>query len=94
MAMTVIIKLAEYVVPYFDVTVALAAYGTSWLAAAVLFASVVVDLRTWAARTGTMLPEVVFLTKTENSLWCNTNLLDPVRLLLLRIPRTSGSLLS
>ena len=51
MAMTVIIKLAEYVVPYFDVTVALAAYGTSWLAAAVLFASVLVDLRTWAART-------------------------------------------
>ena len=75
--MTVIIKLAEYVVPYFDVTVALAAYGTSWLTAAVLLTSVVVDLRTWAARTGTMLPEVVFLTKTENSLWCNTNLLVP-----------------
>ena len=51
MAMTVIIKLAEYVVPYFDVTVALAAYGTSWLTAAVLLTSVVVDLRTWAART-------------------------------------------
>ena len=48
--MTVSVKLAEYVVPYFDVTVTLAAYGTSRLAAAILFASVVVDFRTWTTR--------------------------------------------
>ena len=49
--MTIIVKLAEYIVPYFDVTVAFAAYGTSRLTAAILFASVVVNLRTWTTRT-------------------------------------------
>ena len=35
--MAVVLKLGEYVVPYLDIAVAFAAYGTSRLTAAILF---------------------------------------------------------
>ena len=50
-ALAVVVELAEYVVPYFHVTVTVTAYSTARLTAAILLASVVVDLRTWTART-------------------------------------------
>ena len=43
-AVSVILKLGKYVVPYFHVTVAVASYCTSWLAAAVFLSAVIVDL--------------------------------------------------
>ncbi len=48
--LAVIVKLGKYVVPHFNISVAVAAYGTARLAAAVLLASVIVNLRAGAAR--------------------------------------------
>jgi len=45
----VIIKLGEYVIPYFYISVAVAANGTSGLAAAVFFAAIIINLRTGTA---------------------------------------------
>ena len=75
--MAVIIKLGEYVIPYFHISVAVAANGTSGFAAAVFFAAVIINLRAGAAGAGTMLPEVVFLTKAENPFRCNADLVLP-----------------
>ncbi len=47
--LAVIVKLGKYVVPHFNISVAVAAYGTARLAAAVLLASVIVNLRAGAA---------------------------------------------
>ena len=43
-AISVILKLGEYIVPYFHVTVAVTAYGTAWLATAIFLSTVIVDL--------------------------------------------------
>ena len=58
-AMAVVVKLGEHVVPNFHIPVALAANAAVRLAAAVLLAPVEVDLRAGAAGAGTVLPEVV-----------------------------------
>ena len=50
-AVAVVVELGEYHVPDFHVSVALAAYGTVRLSAAVLFAAVKVDLGAGAAGT-------------------------------------------
>ena len=42
-------KLGEYVIPYFHISVAVAANGTSRLAAAVFFAAVIINLRAGTA---------------------------------------------
>ena len=75
--MTVIIKLAEYIVPHLNVTVTLAAYGTSGLSAAELLASVIINLRAGAAGAGTVLPEVVLFSKAENTVCRNADFLIP-----------------
>ena len=76
-AVAVVVELGEYVVPYLHVAVTVAADGAAGLAAAVLGAAVVVDLRARAARTGAMLPEVVLLAEAEDALRCNADLLVP-----------------
>lgn len=66
--LAVIVKLAENIVPDFDITVAVAAYRTVGLAAAVLLAAVIVYLRAGAAGTCSVLPEVIGLAELENFL--------------------------
>ena len=48
-AVAVVVELGEYDVPYFHVSVALAAHGTVRLSAAVLFTAVIIDLGAGAA---------------------------------------------
>ena len=76
-ALAVVVELAEYVVPYFHVTVTLAANGTSRFAAAVFFSAVIINLRTRTARTCAMLPEVVLFSKTENTVCRDADLFVP-----------------
>ena len=76
-AVTVIVELGEYVVPYFHIAVTIAADRTIGLVAAIFFATVVINFRAWAARAGAMFPEVIALTETENALGRNTNFLVP-----------------
>ena len=76
-AVSVIIELSKYVVPDFHITVAVAAYGTSGLAAAILLSAVIVDLRAGAAGACAMLPEVVFFAKAEDPLCRDADFLVP-----------------
>ena len=73
----VVIELGEDVVPDLDIAVAVAAYGAAGLAAAVLHAAVIVDLRAGAAGTGAVLPEVILLAEAEDSVGGNADLLVP-----------------
>ena len=75
--LAVTLKLGEYVVPYLNVAVALTAYSTIRLTAAVLLTAVIIDLGTGAAGTCSMLPEVVFLAKAEDPFRRNADLLVP-----------------
>ena len=76
-AVSVILKLGKYVVPYFHVAVAVTANCTSRLAAAISFSTVIVDLGTWTAGTCAVLPEVILFAKFENTLCRNTHLFVP-----------------
>ena len=76
-AISVILKLGKYVVPYFHVTVAVTAYCTSRLAAAIFFSTVIVNLGTWTAWTCAVLPEVILFAKFENTLCRNSDLFIP-----------------
>ena len=76
-AVAVIIKLGEDIVPDFHVTVTLATYSTVWPAAAVLLATVIVNLRTWPTWSGTVLPEIILFSKLEDPLGRNPNLFVP-----------------
>jgi hypothetical protein len=73
----VIVKLGENIVPNFHKAVALAADLTVRAAAAVLFATVIVDLRAGAAGPGTVLPEVISLAKAEDTICRNAYFLVP-----------------
>ena len=64
-AFVITAELSEHVVPELDVSVAVTARFAVRVVTAVLFASVIVDLRTWTARTGSDLPEVVVLSETD-----------------------------
>ena len=75
--MSIILKLGKYVIPYFHVSVAVTANSTAWLTTAILLAAIIIDLRTWTARTSAMLPEVILLTKTEDAFCRNADLLIP-----------------
>ena len=88
-ALAVVVKLCEDVVPELDVSVAVAARFAVGLAAAVLFAAVEVDLRARAARTAADLPEVVVLAETHNALFRHTDLIlpDVVRFVVIQIDR-------
>ena len=76
-AVSVIFKLCKYVVPYFDVSVTVTSYCTVRFSTAVFFTAVIINLRTRTAGTGTMLPEVVSFSKTENAFFRNTDLFMP-----------------
>ena len=91
--LAVSLKLGKYVVPYFHETVALTAYFTVRAATSVFLASIIINLRTWTARTSTMLPEVIALTslritvETCDAVSRHTNFLGPdiVRFVILSI---------
>ena len=82
-AMTIAIELSKYVVPNLHVTVAITAYLTVWLATAIFFTTVIVNLRARTARTCTMLPEIITLTclwisvESSDALRRNSNFLSP-----------------
>ena len=74
---TVVIELAEHVVPDLDIAVAVAAHGAAGLAAAVFGAAVIVDLGAGAAGAGAVLPEVVLLAEAEDLLGGDADLVVP-----------------
>ena len=76
-AVAVVVKLGEDVVPDLHVPVAVAADGAGGLAAAVLLPSIVVDLGAGATGTGAVLPEVVRLAEAEDPLGGDADLLIP-----------------
>ena len=59
--LSISLKLGKYVVPYFHETITVTSYFTVRFATAVFFSAVIVNLRTWTARAGTVLPEVITL---------------------------------
>ena len=75
-AFAIIFELSKYVVPNFHETVAFAAHYVL-RTCAVLLTSVIVNFRTWSARSLTMFPEVVFLAKSVDSVCRNTDFLIP-----------------
>ena len=77
MALAVGVELAEHQVPDLHIAVAVTAHAAGRLAAAILGAAVEVDLRAGAARTGAVLPEVVFLAQTDHVVGGNAHLLGP-----------------
>ena len=76
-AVAVVVELGEDVVPDLHVAVAVAAHGAAGLAAAVLFAPVVVNFGAGTAGAGAMLPEVVLLAEAENTLGGDAHFLVP-----------------
>ena len=76
-AVAVVVKLGEDVVPDLHIAVAVAARGASRLAAAVLLAAVIVDLGAGAAGTRAVLPEVVLLAETHDALGGDADLVAP-----------------
>ena len=76
-SVSIVLKLGKYVVPYFHVTVAVTAYCTSRLAAAIFFSTVIVNLGTWTAWTCAVLPEVILFAKFENTFCRNSDLFIP-----------------
>ena len=76
-AVAVVVKLGEDVVPDLHIAVAVAADGAAGLAAAILLAAVIIDLGAGAARAGAMLPEVVLLAEAENAVGRDADLLVP-----------------
>ena len=76
-ALAVIVELGKHVVPDLHIAVAVTAYRTTGLAAAILLSTVIINLRTGAAGTGTMLPEIIFLAETEDPLRRNAHLFIP-----------------
>ena len=76
-AFVIAAELSEYVVPELYVSVAVASRFAVRIVAAVLFASVIVDLRTWTARTGSDLPEVVVLSETDDPFLRQTDHISP-----------------
>ena len=74
---TVVVELGEDVVPHFHVAVAVTAHGTARLAAAVLFATVVVDFGAGTAGASAVFPEVVFLAEAEDAFCGNVDVLVP-----------------
>ena len=76
-SLTVIVKLGKHIVPDLNVAVTVAAHLTVRLAAAVLFPSVIIDLRAGAAGAGAVLPEIILLAETVNPLCGNADLFIP-----------------
>ena len=75
-SMAVIVELGEYDVPYFHETVAFAAHDIL-RSVAEFRSSVVIDLRAGAARTRTMLPEVVLFAELIDALSRHMHVVQP-----------------
>ena len=75
--LSIIIKLGKYIIPNLHITIAVTAYCTIRLSTSVFFTTIIINLRTRTTRTGTMLPEIIFFSKAENSLFWNSNHLIP-----------------
>ena len=84
---TIVFELGKYIIPDLHVTVTVTAYGTARLATAILFSTIVINLRTRTTRTCTMLPEVIFFAKAEDFFSRNTDFFIPdiKRLVILQI---------
>ncbi len=99
-ALSVAVKLREYVVPDFHKTVTVTPHLAVGSAAPVFDASVIVDLRTRSARSGAMLPEVVTLpglrvtVKARDLFSRHSDLIDPyiIGFLILAVNRRVQSL--
>ena len=77
-AVLVALELGEYQIPEFHISVAVAAYCTAGLAAAVLFAAVEIYLGTWAAgAVSTGFPEVIFFAHAEDMVHRHADLFMP-----------------
>ena len=95
MPFAVAVKLRKDIIPYFYKTVAVAAYLAVRLAAAILGAPVVINLRAGAAGASAVLPEIIALSgfrvtvKPCNLLRRHANLIDPylISLLVLTVDR-------
>ena len=77
MSLTVVIELREDVIPDLDISVTVAANGAAGLAAAVLLAAIIIDLRAGTAGAGAVLPEVVLLAKAEDPFRSDADLFVP-----------------
>ncbi len=88
-SLAVAVKLGKHQVPHLYVAVAIAAHRAVGAAAALFGSAVKVDLRAGTAGTGSVLPEVVRLTKARHIAFRNTDHLRPdvVRLVVLFINR-------
>ena len=76
-ALPVIVKLGEHIIPDLDIAVSVTAHGTLRPAAAVLLTPVIVNLGAGTAGAGAMLPEIILFPETENSLRRNSHFLVP-----------------
>ena len=76
MAVPIVVELREHNIPYLNKTVSFTAHHV-FRSGSVLFSTVVVNLRAGTAGTGTMLPEIVFFSKTVHTLSRNTELFRP-----------------
>ena len=76
-ALAIGVKLRENQVPELDIAVTVATGAAIRFTAAACLAAIKVDLRTGAAGTGTMFPEVVFLAETDNPLRGNADFFCP-----------------
>jgi len=77
MSFAVIFKLGKYIIPDLHITVTVASHSTSFFSASVLLTAVIVYFRTWPAGSCTVLPEIIFLPKTEDPLCRDADLLVP-----------------
>ena len=71
------IKLGEHKVPNLYISVAVTAHGAGGLSAGILFSSVKMYFRTGSAGTRSVLPEIIFLAKSDNAVRRNPYLLGP-----------------
>ena len=76
-AVAVVVKLGEDVVPDLHVAVAVAAGRAVGLAAAVLLAAVIINLGAGTAGARAVLPEVILLAETDDALGRNADLVAP-----------------
>ena len=76
MPVPIVVELREHNIPYLNKTVSFTAHHV-FRSGSVLFSTVVVNLRAGTAGTGTMLPEIVFFSKTVHTLSRNTELFRP-----------------
>ena len=76
-AVSVVVELSEHVVPDLDESVAVASRSAARLTAAVLDAAVEIDLGAGAARTGSVLPEIIFTSESYDVIRGNADLLVP-----------------